>query len=401
MRDKSLKNLAVKRSKPYSHAPEVTAMKQTGIKKIGKRYQARYFEGYDSKGKRRYPSRTFNLLSEAVRWRTQKVNEKHNGKRFEIHGLTVGQWLDQWLQIKAQGLRENSLAMYRQSIDAYLKPELGHIKLARLRPAHIEQMQAQLLTRVSASTVASARTLLYGALRKATLLGLIPINPVEGTDGPKRKKPALHALTVEEALSFLDACGKSRFGLYFRLALSTGLRPEEGRALQWPDLQLSERGVVHISRVIHTLKGGGWRWHDTKSKSGVRSIVFPGELATRLTEHRKRQLEQKLKVGQHWQNNDLVFCTNIGSPIRHCALAAEFKKTLELAKLPASVRLYDLRHAFVTFSLVAGVDPKTCSQESGHASVSFTLDTYGHVLKEMHESASDARERLLKSRASG
>jgi integrase len=212
-------------------------------------------------------------------------------------------------------------------------------------------------------------------------------------------KPVLHPLTVEEALRFVEACGESRFGLYFVLALSTGLRPEEGIALQWSDLQLGERGVVNINRVIHTLKGGGWRWHETKSKKGVRSIVFPGELAMRLTEHRKRQLEQKLKVGQHWQNNDLVFCTTSGTPLRHCALTIAFKTTLETAKLPANVRLYDLRHAFVTFSLLAGVDAKTVSNEAGHASVGFTLDHYGHVLKEMHEGASDKREHLLNSRA--
>jgi site-specific recombinase XerD len=100
--------------------------------------------------------------------------------------------------------------------------------------------------------------------------------------------------------------------------------------------------------------------------------VFPGELATRLTEHRKRQLEQKLKLGQYWQNNDLVFCTGKGTPIRHCALTVAFKATLALAKLPPSVRLYDLRHAFVTFSLVAGVDAKTVSHEAGHASVGLT-----------------------------
>jgi integrase len=374
--------------------------KQTGIKKIANgRYQARYFAGFDSKGKRRYPSRTFDLQSDAVKWRVTEVGAKSSGRHFEIHNLTVAQLLDKWLVVKAQKLRENSLNMYRQSLDAYVKPELGHIKLARLRSVHIEEMLAQLLTRVSGSTAASARGLLHGALKYAVHHDLIPNNPVEKTEAPKRNDSVQYPLTVEEGLCFIEACAGSWFGLYFLLALSTGLRPEEGLALQWPDLELGERGVVHVKRVIHTLKGGGWRWHHPKSKNGVRSIVFPGELATRLTEHRKRQLEQKLKMGQYWQNNDLVFCTAKGTPLRQCVLGSKFKATLEVAKLPASVRLYDLRHAFVTFSLVAGVDAKTVSHEAGHASVGFTLDHYGHVLKEMHEGASDKREQLLNSRA--
>jgi integrase len=92
-------------------------------------------------------------------------------------------------------------------------------------------------------------------------------------------------------------------------------------------------------------------------------------------------------------------CTSLGTPIRPCALQKEFKATATRAELPACVRLYDLRHSFVTFSLLAGVDIKTVSQEAGHASVAFTLDHYGHVLKEMHETASDKREQLMKSRA--
>ena len=152
------------------------------------------------------------------------------------------------------------------------------------------------------------------------------------------------------------------------------------------------------SRFIPRLSGG-WRWHDPKTKSGVRSLFFPSELAAKLADYRRRQLEQKLKSGQSWQDNNLVFCTTLGTPIRQCALQKEFRVVANRAGLPRSVRLYDLRHSFVTLSLVAGVDAKTVSQEAGHATVGFTLDHYGHVLWEMHEAASDKREQLMKARA--
>ncbi|MDQ6653273.1 MAG: site-specific integrase [Acidobacteriota bacterium] len=373
-------------------------MQHTGVKKLASgRYKARYFAGYDSKGNRRYPARTFDLYSEAVKWRTKKVNEKNSGKRFETHRLTVAQWLDQWLEIKGQNLRENSLAMYRQSLEAYVKPEIGSVRLARLRPLNIETMQAALLKRVSSSTVASARTLLYGAMEKAVELELIATNPVK-TEAPKRNKPNLYAITIDDAMRLVDACEGSRFELCFILALKTGLRPEELLGLTWADMELSERGVVHVRRVVHKLAGGGWRWHDPKSKNGRRSIVFPGELAARLTNHRRLQLEQKMLIGQSWQNNDLVFCSSVGTPIRLCALHAEFKKILIRAKLPASIRIYDIRHFFITVSLMAGVDLKTVSREAGHGDVAFTLQVYGSVLNEMHETASDRREELFKSR---
>lgn len=402
MKNKSDKSLSAKPHSQYSPAPEVRTMRQTGITKLSNgRYKARYFAGYDSKGKRRYPARTFDLQSDAIKWRTSGLRAKHSGRHSESHGLTVSQYVDRWLAMKAQVLRENSLAMYEQSLKAYVVPLIGNIKLSRLTPTHIEGMQADLLQRVSPSTAASARLLLNGALKKAVRLGLIQANPVEGTDGPKRDKPKRYALTVDEALRFVESCEGSRFALCLIFALATGLRPEEYLGLQWPDLELGDRGVVRVRRVMHKLAGGGWRWHLPKSKNGIRSIVFPGELANKLVEHRRQQLEQKMRTGRGWQNNDLVFCTSLGTPIRLCAVHAEFKKILSRAGLPASVRVYDLRHSFVTVSLVAGVDAKTVSGEAGHASVAFTLDHYGSILDEMRESASDKREQLFKSRASG
>lgn len=400
MTDKSQQNLGVARGKLYSHAPEVTGMRQTGIKKLPNgRFRARYFAGYDAKGKRQYPAKTFDTQSEAIRWRSEQVSAKNPGRHFEGRGQTVAQYLDRWLVMKKQVLRENSLKMYEQSLDAYVKPALGHIRLTRLTPSHIEAMQAELLTRVSGSTAASARLLLNGALKKAQRLGLIRVNPVESTDGPSRGKPKRYPLTVEEVLRLVLACDGSRFGLLFRLALESGLRPEELIGLQWGCLELGSRGVVRVKRVIHHVSGGGWRWHSPKTKNGVRSIVFHGELAARLAEHRKAQLEQKLKAGQYWRAHDLVFCTSLGEPVRPCALQKEFKTVLVRAELPSSVRLYDCRHFFVTSSLLAGIDAKTVSHEAGHATVAFTLDHYGNVLEEMHESASDKRAELMKSRA--
>jgi integrase len=86
-------------------------------------------------------------------------------------------------------------------------------------------------------------------------------------DGPKRDTAARYELTVDEALRFVDVCTPSRFGLYFLVALSTGLRPEEGIALQWPNLELGERGVCHVKRVIHSLRVAGGAGMNLKQKT--------------------------------------------------------------------------------------------------------------------------------------
>lgn len=374
--------------------------KRTGIKKLPSgKYKARYFSGYDSTtGKRIYPCRTFNTEREARDWLADETSSR-SVRTTAGRGVTVGAYLDHWLKTRL-GIRENSRSAYHSAIEAHIKPSLGHIKLARLAAVQIESWQADLLSHVAASTVILARSVLHGALESARKKGIVRANVVAATESPKRNRAAHYPLSVEEANELMDACEGKRLGLMFRLMLSTGLRPEEAAGLTWSTVDLSaERGVVRVERVIHHPKGGGWCWEFPKTRNSERQVVLPRDLMAKLLDHRKAQLEKKLRAGQHWQDNDLVFCANMGQPIRYCTIQYHFRQTVRRAKLPDAINLYSLRHFFVTSSLLAGVNAKVVSRESGHASVSFTLDRYGSVLDEQHVTAADLRENLLKSRA--
>jgi integrase len=90
----------------------------------------------------------------------------------------------------------------------------------------------------------------------------------------------------------------------------------------------------------------------------------------------------------------LVFKTASGQPINADSLAKHFKSILELCGLPP-MRLYDLRHSAATIALAAGVSPKVVSEQLGHASTAFTLDTYAHVLPHMQEEAAARVEAVL------
>jgi hypothetical protein len=91
---------------------------------------------------------------------------------------------------------------------------------------------------------------------------------------------------------------------------------------------------------------------------------------------------------------DLIFKTASGPPISADYLAKHFKSILDLAGLPR-IRLYDLRHSAATIALAAGVSPKVVSEQLGHASTAFTLDTYAHVLPHMQDEAAARIEAML------
>lgn len=366
-----------------------------GIKKLSKnKYQARYFAGYDSKGKRVYPSKTFKTSGDATKWLTAKLREKHLGEYAEASTLTVAQYVDQWLVAKKQNIRENTLYTYTGYVEQYVRNEIGKMKLSAVKPIHIEQWQTALLTRISARTVASVRTMLSTVFQRAVRQQMLTRNPVRDSEAVRFKRAEKQCFDPRQAVAFMAEC-EGQIGLLLKLMLNTGLRPEEVMAVRWRDLEIESKGVVRVNQVVLRLAGGGWKFYEPKTRNSIRGIGFPTFLIPELKEHRKTQLATRLKVGRHYQDHDLVFATAIGTPYTKSPIRDEFKRTLKRADLSMTMRLYDLRHSFVTLSLLAGVDVKTVSEEAGHASVAFTLDHYGHVLQVMRDAAVEKREALL------
>ena len=93
---------------------------------------------------------------------------------------------------------------------------------------------------------------------------------------------------------------------------------------------------------------------------------------------------------------DLVFAGETGQPLNNRNLVQRyFKPIVREAKLPPTLRLYDLRHTCCTLLLATGINVKVVSERLGHASAAMTLDVYGHVLPGMQEEATRRMEGIL------
>ena len=71
-----------------------------------------------------------------------------------------------------------------------------------------------------------------------------------------------------------------------------------------------------------------------------------------------------------------------------------FKRIVESIGL-YDVRFHDIRQTFAVLSLETGVDMKNASSTMGYATVSFTLDKFGHVSNTMRRAnAAKCRDTL-------
>lgn len=109
------------------------------------------------------------------------------------------------------------------------------------------------------------------------------------------------------------------------------------------------------------------------------------EVLNILRKVQRRPKENKLKAGSAWSNPlNLVFTNELGGHLTSNTVYENFKRIAGKIGIP-STRFHDLRHTFATLSLQNGDDIKTVSENLGHATVAFTLDTYGHVTERMKQ----------------
>jgi integrase len=77
-----------------------------------------------------------------------------------------------------------------------------------------------------------------------------------------------------------------------------------------------------------------------------------------------------------------VFTAPKGGPLRVTAFRARMWRPATRAAGLDGLRIHDLRHTAVALWIAAGANPKEVAARAGHASVSFTLDRYGHLYPE-------------------
>lgn len=370
------------------------------IKRGDKNWIVRIFMGRDGNGKRRYLNKTVRgTKKDAETYLSKTLTEISAGTFVEGSPDTVSAYLDKWLEAAARPrLRENTYREYKGLIERYIKPTLGPMRLSNVRPLDIQKFYAGLTEqKLSPRTLRYTHSVMASALKQAVRWRLLAHNPCDAVELPRKDAKEMQSLTPVEAATFLREAASDRWSALFILALATGLRPSEYLGLKWADVDL-EQGVINVQRSLHwrSYKAGDWYFGEPKTPRSRRRIPLPASVLRSLAEHRRNQAEERLKVGPDYKNLDLVFATSQGQPlIRLNVVQKHFKPILERAKLPATLRLYDLRHSCATLLLAANENPKVVSERLGHASITLTMDTYSHVLPDMQQGASDKLERML------
>jgi integrase len=340
-------------------------------------WYARCFKGRTPEGKVRFASKLFRTLKEAQAWARDTETRVAQNSYIPPSNVTTGEWLGLWLGgTAADRVKEQTLASYSKMIDRYLRPSLGAVPLDKLAYADVKGCYASLTRRgLSARTVKYAHAILRQALDEAQRENRIYKNPCDLARLPKSVKQDRAVLDTEQAARFLVAAAQDEWYAYWHLQLATGMRPSEGLALKWSDI---DDNVLNVQRtVVPTVEGQGWRF-DTPKTGGSRVVPLDRVTLFILKGEKKAQAERRLKLGTRWHAHGLIF-TRDGRPLDlHSLRRNHFKRIVKRAKLDPKLTPYSLRHSNISALLSAGEALLTVSARVGHASAKMTLDVYGH-----------------------
>jgi integrase len=340
--------------------------------------------------------------AEVSRKLTEAMADRDGGLVYDAGNLTVGEYLDRWLADSVKGtVKETTYANYAYITRVHVSPAVGRVKLKSLSPTHVRGFYGEKArSGLAAATVKKMHVVLRKALAQAVSDGLIPRNAADGVKPPRVSAPGeeIKPLDSEECAAFLEATRGEKLEALYVLAIHCGLREGELLALRWEDANLEAVKPALLVRRTLT-RGENGRGYvigaSTKSGKGRRVRLTPRAVAA-LREHKKRQLEERIRLAGLWQDQNLIFPNEAGRTFNPSNLRnRSFRRIKARANVREDLRFHDLRHTCATLLLSEGVNVKVVSEMLGHASVTITLNTYSHVLPDMQDSAAEAMEAAL------
>ncbi|MBB5778649.1 tyrosine-type recombinase/integrase [Nonomuraea jabiensis] len=277
------------------------------------------------------------------------------------------------------GLKGRSLGTIthaRSMAENQIKPKIGNYRLKDLRAEHVDLWLDELAETLATKTIIQIHNLLTRAIRMAEKRELVGRNVSALCETPhgQEGRPS-RSLTLDQAVAVLKACEGEKFGAYVITSLLTGIRPEEARKLLWEAVDL--RGKPPSISVLRADRVGG----DTKTKKSRRALALPALVVDELKRHRAGQTAQKLLAGEAWQEHDLVFARDDGTPLDPMRVLRGLRVITKKAGIGNRWKVRELRHSFVSILSDGDVSVERIADLVGHSTPTTTQTVYRHQIR--------------------
>lgn len=345
--------------------------------------------GRDPDGKRKQLTVTKDTLKDARAEQARIQHEISAGVYVVPSKVTVGEWIDAWLALKARDIEETTLSTYTFALGSARK-QLGHIRLQALTEDQVQDfVDAQVRSgrkrggepgsTLGAEYVKGTVQRLRECLARAVVRNMIAHNPaqfvkvsLQDRKRDRREHRREKPWNVPEVQTFIRGIEPDRFCAPLLLSLM-GLRPAEVVGLRWTDVDLT-LGTLETANT-RTMLGPRVVEKDAKTVAGDRMLPLPSKASEALKRFRAQQARERLAAGTEYAETGYVVVDELGAPRTTRQFrdhAYRLMRQLGLRK----VRLYDARHSCLTYLAVNGVPDVVLAAWAGHTNAAFTKAKY-------------------------
>ncbi|BBC35444.1 Integrase [Streptomyces graminofaciens] len=317
--------------------------------------------GFDPSGKRIVKRGSGKTKTEAKNKLKEVLRDHEDGLAIAPTNYTVKDAVTDWLTYGLVDVDPSTVETCTLLSQKHVIPSLG----------------AQTL---STRTLQSLHSCLNRAVKRAMARDKVKRSVVELCSVPQGQtgRPS-KALTFAQAEAVLKGAEGTSMYAYIVLALLTGARTEELRALTWDHVFLKGRPDLDPPQPPHLAV---WRsvrrTGDTKTRKSRRTLALPSRCVDALWQQFEDQGWDRLAAGEKWEEHGLVFSSAVGKPLDAANVRRAFRQALKgIDGINADEWTpRELRHSFVSLLSDRGVPLEEISRLVGHSGTAVTEEVY-------------------------
>ena len=296
--------------------------------------------------------------------------------------ITLGEWLNRWLDTYLGNLATNTKYSYRNSVQTHIIPAIGHIRLFELKTIHIREMEHNLYvkSKLAPNSVASVFSALKKALKEAVIAGIAYRNVMANISKPRIEQSKHSILILEQVKPFAESVKESKFKFAYLFMLFGGLRKGEALGVEWNCIDLKAKTLSVKKAVTQTINGV--EVGPPKTSKSRRTIPISNFL-----------IEELLKVPSEKRRGYVVKGEG-KRPAKPKDLDYNFK--LFRKKLDLKITMHELRHSHVAILLRHGIPMEEIQRRLGHSTIKTTIDIYASERLEAGRKSADVFDNLLR-----
>ena len=269
------------------------------------------------------------------------------------------------------GVTKSTKEDYQRALRSHILPKFGQTPMSEIKKVHLQAWALELKNEkgLSPRTVEKILNLLAQILKVAVESEYLYKTPFSGwTRGKATKLNKVVPLTQSQVDQIAQNLAPE-YRIMVWIGYWTGMRPSEILGLTRGQLDFENEQIIvdrQISRDVNEIKAS----QGLKTENSERKVPFPRVLQGLIQEH----------VDAHgYGTESLIIQNRLGGALRYKDAARLFRNAARPVGLKQGQGLHQLRHTFVSTCIALGVSIKDIQTYVGHASITETMDTYGHL----------------------